>query len=179
MLYNFNKNSGSIFKISAANLVGDSFFKTNAEVIRELAEESQQHHRTKLKAMGYTLQENKIPKNKIPSNGDDTINLNNDEGNSSNLGIESHPLLPYTGGKPADNILLPGITDLDQADLAKLPESVREDLKKNEKRKKEKIENELRLKNKLRARPTSAPRQRPRVAAPAPRSRPLPRPRPI
>ncbi len=117
-------------------------------------------------------------------NGFDEVNLIGEDNEinqpgGSSLDIQAHPELPYTGGKPADQIYFPeSVIENGQIPESFLSSSQKEQLQIQKDKKKQKLENLLKLANRLTNKfkfsgPKQAPKMQPKIT---PRSRPLPKP---
>lgn len=177
----------SDFKNSSADMA--NIPKDELVLIGDFADQTTFLNRGDLKSQKYQVEalERQSKRSKHTSradNGFDDLNLiaGDNEINQpggSGLNIQNHPNLPYTGGKPADQIYFPeSVIENGQIPESFLSSSQREQLQIQKDKKKQKLQNLLKLANRLTNKfkfsgPKQAPKIQPKIT---PRSRPSPKP---
>lgn len=172
-------------KNSSADMI--SISSSELAQITALASDTTSLNRQDLRSQNYNVEalnkERKQRKNYDPNNGFDDLNQVGGENQieaseGSGLNLDSHPELPYTGGKPADQIYFPdSVIESGQIPESLLSSAQKEELKKQKDRKKEQLEKSLKQRMAAKFKLGFAkPKNAPKVSLKqAPRSRPLPK----
>lgn len=195
-VFGIKKNNNNMsFVVPNQSLSGDMIIIPQNELLQisELAKDTTSLNRSDLKGQKYSvvaLEQQRVYSNKnlkAGNNFDDInntgINNSNEQSNSNDLNIEPHPELPYTGGKPADQIYFPeSIIESGQIPESYLSSSQKELKNQKDKKIKEKLEKSIKMANRMKHRITdklkiNAPKEKPKMQN-VPRNRPLPKPNP-
>ena len=178
----------SDFKNSSADMA--NIPKDELVLIGDFANQTTFLNRGDLKSQKYQVEalERQSKRSKHISRADnrfDDLNLIDGDNNEinqpggSSLDIQAHPELPYTGGKPVDQIYFPeSVIENSQIPESFLSSSQKEQLQIQKDKKKQKLQNLLKLANRLTNKfkfsgPKQSPKMQPKIT---PRSRPLPKP---
>lgn len=134
-------------------------------------------NRQELQAKGFVVEANKKKKSPLKRKEQQDLDYfySNDDPGNNQIGsdFESHPELPYMGGKPSDQPILPenAVDAVDEAFLSQEQKTKKAEKRKRERERRQELANRLNKKFKMNApapkqQPKYRPAERPRSAPP-------------